>query len=143
MPVPTYGETAARKFGPRRMTVTIGEAALTAAALTEIVTIGAIPAGSQVLAVNIAVSPAFAGITGPVSVSIGSTGDDDALVADAVVSTAVDGMSSTRPLGISPNKVFAAETTLNATFISASGNLVDCSAGSCTIEIIYVTGLQF
>ncbi len=138
---PPFGETAARKFGIKKMTVTIGHADLTAAATTETEAIGTIPAGSVVLAVNIAVGTAFSGIVGPVSVDIGTAGDVDALVDGAVVSTAVDGEASTRPLGISPNKQFAAATALIATVLSASGNLVDATAGAMTIDIFYVTGI--
>lgn len=139
--MPTYGETAFRKFGVKKMTVTIGEAALTAAATTETEAIGTIPGGSTVLCCNVAVGTAFAGITGPVTLDIGSSGDVDALIDGATVSTAVDGMASTRPLGIAPNKYFAVDTALTATFLSASGNLVDCSAGSCTIDIHYIPAL--
>ena len=138
---PTHGETVARKLGIKKMSVTIGHADLTAAGVTETETIGTIPAGSVVLAVNIAVGTAFTGIAGPIGVDIGTAGDVDALVDNAVISTAVDGEASTCPAGISPNKQFAAATTLIATVVSSSGNLVDASAGAMTIDIFYVTGI--
>lgn len=142
MPVPTFGETAARKFSVKRLSITIGHADLTAAATTETEALGSIPAGSFVLGVSLPCSEAFAGITGPVTIDIGSAGDVDALVDGANVTTLIDGAASTRPLGVAPNKFFAAATALTATFLSASGNLVDCTAGSVTIDILYVTGIQ-
>lgn len=141
MAFPTYGETAARKFSPKKLTVTIGHADLTAAATTETEVVGKVPAGSTILAVGLPLATAFSGIVGPVTLDIGTTGDVDALVDGASLATAVDGQAATRPLGIAPNKHFAAETEIIATFLSASGNLVDATAGSVTIDIIYVVGI--
>lgn len=122
----------------QKRSVTIGHADLTAAATTETENIGApLPAGATVLGVNILLPTVFSGITGPVTVDIGSSGDVDALVDGANLATAVDGNSSTRPLGIAPNKTFATATQLLATFLSASGNLVDLTAGECTIDVYY------
>jgi hypothetical protein len=125
----------------QKRSVTIGHADLTAAATTETENLGApLPAGSTVLGVNILLPTGFSGITGPVTVDIGSAGDVDALVDGANLATAVDGNASTRPLGIAPNKYFASSTQLIATFLSASGNLVDASAGECTIEVYFTVG---
>lgn len=138
---PNFGETAARKFLPKKLSVTLGHADLTAAATTETEAIGTLPAGATVLGVCVSVATAFSGITGPVTVDIGSADDVDALIDGATLSTAVDGMAATRPLGIAPNKTFAAETAIIATVLSASGNLVDCDAGACTIEIFYTPAI--
>lgn len=122
----------------QKRSVTIGHADLTAAATTETENLGApLPAGATVLGVNILLPTGFSGITGPVTVDIGSSGDVDALVDGANLATAVDGNSSTRPLGIAPNKTFASATQLLATFLSASGNLADASAGECTIDVYF------
>lgn len=122
----------------QKRSITVGHADLTAAATTETENIGdPLPAGATVLGVNILLPTAFSGITGPVTVDIGSSGDVDALVDGANLATAVDGNASTRPLGIAPNKTFSSATQLLATFLSASGNLVDASAGECTIEVFF------
>jgi hypothetical protein len=123
----------------QKRSVTVTHAELTAAATTETENIGApLPANSRILAVSLRLGTVFSGITGPVTVDIGSSGDVDALIDGANLATAVDGEASTRPLGIAPNKLFAAATQLTATFLSASGNLVDCTAGSVIIDVLFV-----
>ncbi len=123
----------------QKRTVTVGHADLTDADTSEDENIGAaLPANARILGVDIRLATAFAGITGPVTVDIGSSGDIDALVDGAnLTDAAVDGQASTRPAGIAPNKLFATSTQLVARFLSASGNLADCSAGSVTIDVLF------
>ncbi len=121
----------------QKRTVTVGHADLTDADTSEDENIGAaLPANARILGVAIKLATPFAGITGPVTVDIGSSGDIDALVDGAnLTDAAVDGMASTMPLGIAPFKHFALATQLVARFLSASGNLADCSAGAVTIDV--------
>lgn len=123
----------------QRRVVTVGHADLTAAAVSEAIAIGAaLPANAHVLGVNVSLATPFSG-GGATScvVDIGSTGDADALIDGAnVFAAAVDGMASTRPLGIAPNKIFASSTQLNATFIS-DVNVAALTAGSATIEVLF------
>lgn len=123
----------------QKRTVTVGHADLTDADTSEDENIGAaLPANARILGTNIKLTTPFAGITGPVTVDIGSSGDIDALVDGAnLTDAAVDGQASTMPSGIAPNKHFATSTQLVARFLSASGNLADASAGSVTIEVYF------
>ncbi|MGB0873595.1 MAG: hypothetical protein ACPGYP_10755, partial [Solirubrobacterales bacterium] len=145
----TYGDALARKIvdgdqpitgGIQKLSLTVGHADLTAAATSQVLAIGTLPANSRIVGRSIALATPFTG--GSVSactVDIGSTGDADAVVDGAnVLAAAVDGQASAITDGIAPNKHFASETTLNATFISASDNLVNLAAGACTIDILYI-----
>ena len=121
-------------------TVVITHADLTAAGTTETESIGAVlPAGDcDILSVSVILTTPFSGITGPVTVDIGTSGDVDALRDGSnLTDAAVGGQASTCPLGIAPHKRFSAAEQLIATFLSASGNLVDCSAGSVTFVILF------
>lgn len=123
----------------QKRSVTIDHTDLTASTTTETESIGsALPDDARILGVGLELATPFAGITGPVTVDIGSAGDVDALVDGAnLTDAAVDGQASTRPAGIAPNKHFASATQLIATFLSASGNLEDCSAGEVTIDVLF------
>lgn len=119
--------------------VTITHADLTAAATSQAVDIGDIPAGAQIRGADIRLATPFTG--GSVSacvVDIGDAGDADAIVDGAnVLAAAVDGQASTRPLGIAPNKLFDAATTLTATFATTDDNVADLTAGECTIRVLF------
>lgn len=121
----------------QKRTVTVGHADLTDADTSEDENIGAaMAANARILGVTIKLATPFAGITGPVTVDVGSAGDIDALVDGAnLTDAAVDGQASTMPLGIAPFKHFSGATQLVARFLSADGNLVDCSAGAVTIDV--------
>lgn len=119
---------------------TFVETDLTAAATTQTLDVGDVPAGAQILGVGVALATPFTGggITA-FTMSLGTTGDDDALIAAAnIFAAAVDGEASTRPLGIAPNKRFAAKTTLKAKFDSTTANVVAATAGALTLRILYV-----
>lgn len=123
----------------KKRSLALGHAALTAAATTQTLSIGApLPANARILGVSITASEAFAGITGPVTIDIGTSGDVDALIDGANVTTLVDGQASTRPLGIAPNALFVDAEQLTATVLSASGNLVDLTAGAAVIDVLYI-----
>lgn len=65
----------------QKRTVTVGHADLTDADTSEDESIGAaLPANARVLGTTIKLATPFSGITGPITVDIGSSGDIDALV---------------------------------------------------------------
>jgi hypothetical protein len=127
---------------------TIGHADLTAAATSQAIALAAaarlLPAGAQILGVDIDLSVPFSGGgASAVSVDIGTTGDTDAIVDGAnLFAAAVGGKASTRPPGISPNARLPAGGNLFATFIS-DVNVVDLAAGSCTIHIVWNLPCRF
>lgn len=122
----------------RKASLAIGHADLTDADGSQTLTIATLPAGAQVLGVNVKLATPFTGGgAGSVTLDVGSSGDADALVDGAnVFAAAVDGQASTRPLGIAPNKQFAAATAVQAT-VAADVNVADLTAGAMTVEVIY------
>jgi hypothetical protein len=121
--------------------VTITHTTLDAAATSQAINIGdTLPANSMVVGVNVAITTATTG-GGATScvVDIGTSGDVDALIDGAnVFAAAVDGMASSRPLGIAPNKLFvSAGAQLTATVIS-DVNVSLLTAGSFTITVAFV-----
>jgi hypothetical protein len=142
---PNYGDALAREITrnlPKRISVTIGHADLTAAALTQTINLGSpLPAGAQILGRSLRLTQAFSG--GSVSalvVDIGGT-DADAIVDGESVftgaTTAKAGIS-----GIDPNGVLGGQQ-LTATFIATGANVVDLTAGSVTIDILYAVPTVF
>jgi len=124
----------------QKRSLTATHATITAAAGDETLSIGAaLPANSRILGVSIHTVTAFSGGTvGDFTVDIGSAGDIDALVDGAnLFAAAVDGQVATRPLGIAPNKFFAAATQLQAKFICGSDDVGDATAGACTIDVLF------
>jgi hypothetical protein len=122
-------------------TVAITHTTLDTAALTQTINIGAVlPANAMIVGVNVAnTTPTTGGGASSVVVDIGTSGDVDALVDGAnVFAAAVDGMVSTQPRGIAPNKVFvAAGAQLIATVI-CDVNVSLLTAGSFTITVAFV-----
>lgn len=122
------------------ITKTIGHADLTAAATSESIALGTIPAGAIVLGVAASGYTPFTG--GSVSacvVDIGSTGDVDAIKDGMnVLAAAVDGQPSTFTAGINPNKYFAAATVLSALFLATGDNVVNLDAGAITFRVVYI-----
>jgi hypothetical protein len=128
--------------GPRiqKRTATIGFADLTTAGASQVLPIGAaLPANARILGVALhTFTPFTGGTVSAMTIDIGSTGDADALIDGADAFTAaVDGQTSTRPLGIAPNKLFAASTQINATFTATGDTVDDTTAGAVTIDILY------
>ena len=130
---------ALRLHAPKRISLTVGEADLTAGATTQSLNLGAaLPDGAMVIAHSIRVPTPFSGggIT-DMKVAIGTAGDDDSILASADVDAATDGMASTYTLGIAPFKFFATGAQLLAKFTSAGANVSAATAGQCIIDLLY------
>lgn len=124
-----------------KRTVTVGHADLTDADTSQDINIGAaLPDNARIVGVDMRSLTAFSGGTvSALAVDVGSSGDIDALIDGAdVFSAAVDGGPATMPKGIRPNKTFASATQLVARFVSTTDNLVNLTAGSVTIDVLYV-----
>jgi hypothetical protein len=124
----------------RKMSVTIAEADITAAAATETLNLGAaLPANSRILGVDFHTFTPFTGGTiADYTLDLGSAGDPDALIDGAdLFAAAVDGGPSAIPQGIRPNKFFSASTQLTAKFDCASDDVADAVAGSITIDVYF------
>lgn len=133
--VANAGMTVAKK------TVTVGHADLDAAATTQSINIGtSLPANARIVGVSLHTATAFSGGTvSALKLDIGSTGDVDAIVAQAdLYAAVVDGQAASCPAGISPNKLFASATQLAAKFTATGDNLVNLTAGAVTIDVLYV-----
>jgi hypothetical protein len=121
-------------------TLTFGHADLTDADGSQTLNIGtALPANSMVIGVNIALATPFTGGgAGSVVCDIGSSGDADAIVANAdLFAAAVGGVVSSLPTGIAPFKVFTSSTQLTAT-VDADVNVDLLTAGAATITVSFV-----
>lgn len=125
----------------QKRTVTVGHADLTDADTSQDINIGAIlPANARILGVDMRAQTSFSGGTvSALEVDIGTSGDIDALIDGAgVFAAAVDGGPATMPKGIRPNKTFvAAGAQLVARFVSTGDNLVNLTAGSVTIDVLF------
>lgn len=130
----------------RTVTVAYNNAAFVAAnsnGTAAVVNIGAtLPANARILSCDARSFTAFSGGSiSTLSMKIGTSGDDDALVsASDMVAAAVDGGPSTFTRGIRPNKTFISSgAQLIATFTpDGSHKLSDLSAGSITIDVFYM-----
>lgn len=130
----------------QKRAVTVGvsgsgaEAELTTVGLSQVVNLGAVlPANAQVLGATIALATPFTGGgAGAVSIDIGTSGDDDAIVSTAdAFAAAVDGMISDMPAGIAPFKIFTgAGAQLIATF-TGDVNVSTLTAGAATITVSF------
>lgn len=112
---------------------------LTANATSQVLNLdSAIPANSRIQSVNIklATSASGGGATS-CTAKIGSSGDDDAIVASAnLFAAAVDGQCSSVTLGIAPRKQFLSSTQLTAT-ITSDVNVSALTALVVTFEVAY------
>lgn len=127
--------------------MTVGHADLTDAVNGEAqsIDIGAtLPANARIAYVDAHdLTPFTGGGASAVSLTIGSSGDLDAIVsASDVFAAAVDGGPSTFTKGIRPNKLFATiGAQLLATFTPDGGAaLLGLSAGSIVIDVWYFVG---
>lgn len=121
--------------------VTITHTTLDAAALSQAINIGAVlPANAMILGANVAITtPTTGGGAASCTVDIGSSGDTDAIVDGAdVFAAAVNGMASTRPLGIAPNKLFVAAGAQLIATVTSDVNVSLLTAGSFTITVAFV-----
>lgn len=120
--------------------LTIGHADLSDADTSQTIDLGAeLPAGATIMGVDFSDFTVFSGGTvSQLLLDIGSSGDVDAIRDGVDLDTAaVDGQPSAAPLGIAPNKHFAAATQLLATVVSTGDNLVNLTSGTITIRVFY------
>ncbi len=134
-------DTAGAGMTVLKKTVTVGHADLTDADTSQTINIDtALPNNSRIVGVDMRALTAFSGgSVSALTVDVGTSGDIDALVDGADLATAaVDGGPATMPLGIRHNKTFASGGQLIATFVSTGDNLVNLTAGSVIIDVLYV-----
>jgi hypothetical protein len=113
---------------------------LNAAATTQTFNLDtALPANARISGVGIKLAtPGSGGGATSVTAKIGSSGDNDAIVATAdLFSAAVDGQCSAFTLGIAPNKLFTSSTQLTVT-ITSDVNVNTISALNVTFDVQYV-----
>jgi hypothetical protein len=110
-----------------------------AASTSQVINLGAVlPDNARILGIDVRLATASTGITGPVTVKVGTAGDDDAILSSAnLTSAAVDGESSTHTLGIAPNKLLTGGAQLICTVTSASGNLSSLSTLDATVDVLF------
>jgi hypothetical protein len=128
-----------------KRTVTVGHADLTDAVngSADTINIGAaLGANSRILSVDAhTFTPFTGGGASAVTMKIGTTGDDDAIVSSSdVFAAAVDGGPSTFTKGIRPTKTFvSAAAQLIATFTPDGGAaLLGLDAGSIIIDVLLI-----
>jgi len=133
--------------GVVKRTVTVGHADLTNAVngTAQSINIGAtLPANARIAYVDAHdLTPFTGGSASAVTLTIGSSGDLDAIIASAdVLAAAVDGGPSTFTKGIRPNKLFATiGAQLLATFTPDGSHTLDgLTAGSIIIDVWYFVG---
>lgn len=121
--------------------VTITHTTLDAAATSQTINIGAVlPANAMIVGSNVAITtPTTGGGSSSCVVDIGTSGDVDAIIDGAnVFAAAVDGMASTRPLGIAPDKLFVSAGAQLIATVTGDVNVSLFSAGSFTITVAFV-----
>lgn len=126
----------------RTRTRRIQHSELTAAATSESLNVGPpLPADARILGFGLPLGTPFSGGgAGSCTISVGTDGDDDALIAGAnVFAAAVDGMASTMPLGIAPFKQLGGQQ-LKAK-VTSNVNVADLTAGDVTVEVAYTSQL--
>lgn len=103
------------------------------------------PANSTLLGARVTVDTTFAGITGPLKVTIGDGSDADGILTDTVdLIGASTGVDSTPDLGAlmenNGGYYVSSATDLTLTATSSSGNVEDTSGGKITVRYYYVAG---
>lgn len=132
-----------KAFKARRRYIekTFAHGDLTAAATSESLDLGSLPPGAVPDGVEVELATPFTG--GTVSacvVAVGTTADPDAILASAnVFAAAADGQASAQTQGAAPRKRFASGAALKALFTATGDNVVNLSAGACTIRVYYST----
>ena len=101
-----------------------------------------IPEGSYIIGTRVGLTTEFTGgAVADFTCDVGFPADIDALVNGADVFAApVGGEASLRPLGISPNMLVTGDATArtpSATFLCASDDVADATAGDCVVTILY------
>lgn len=134
----TFGATQTKTIQTRSVTIT--HVTLNAAALSQAINIGAVlPANAMILGANVAIAtPTTGGSATSCTVDIGTSGDVDALIDGAdVFAAAVDGMASTHPLGIAPNKLFVTAGAQLIATVTSDVNVSLLTAGSFTVTVAF------
>lgn len=145
MASPSYGDKLARDLAnyiPRKLTLTVGHADLTAAALTQTINIGsaALPSGAVIVGRSIVLGTAFSGGgSSAASVDIGGTDADCIVDGESIFTGATTAKAGTS--GINPNGLLGGQQ-LTATFIS-DVNVALLDAGAVTIHVFYVVPTVF
>lgn len=128
----------------KTVTVAYNNAALAAAnsnGAAATVNIGtALPSNARIVGVDMRSLTVFSGgSASAVKVDIGTSGDIDALIAQAdVFAAAVDGGPATMPSGVRPSKTYASGGQLIATFTPDVGHqLANLTAGTVVIDVLY------
>lgn len=127
--------------------ITVGYAALQAAALTKDLVLGKLPAKSRLISIVADTTEAFAGPAGTLNLTVGKTaGGAEFIASHDVKSGAVTkgladadmGTSMTRAAAVQGGTVssWSADTDLQLRLTSNSGNLSSLSAGSVTIYAV-------
>ena len=140
MPIsPVHGDALARENAQhliKKISLTVGHADLTAAATSQVINIGAaLPVGAYIVGRTLRLATAFSG--GSVSamvVDIGGTDADAIVDGESIFTGATSAKAGTS--GIDPFGALGGQQ-LTATFIATGDNVVNLSAGSLTIDILY------
>lgn len=134
-------------IGAVKRTVTVGHADLTNAVngTAQSINIGAtLPANARIAYCDAHdFTPFTGGSASAVTLTVGSSGDLDAIIASSdVFAAAVDGGPSTLVRGIRPNKMFVTiGAQLLATFTPDGGHTLDgLTAGSVIVDVWYFVG---
>lgn len=132
---------AAAGVALQKRTVTVAETDLTASATTQTLNIGAtLPANARIVGVDMrSYTPFTGGSVSAMKIDVGTSGDVDALIAQAdAFATAVDGGPASMPAGVRPNKTFVSGgAQLTAKFTATGDNVVSCTAGAITIDVLF------
>lgn len=121
----------------RQATVTFDDGDLTSDTNSQAFTLSpSLPAGSAVLGVAIDLGTVLDDAEATITMDIGPSGDTDAIIDGADLTTAANGQAGSRPLGVAPNLYVGSETALSAT-VTSTGTISDISQGDCTVRVFY------
>lgn len=144
-PSPVYGDALARVLAQhtvQKITTTIGHADLTAAATSQVISLGdPLPTGAYVVGRTITLTTAFSG--GSVSacvVDIGGTDADAIVDGESIFTGATAAKAGTS--GINPTGALGGQQ-LTATIVATDDDVADLTAGAMTIDILYVVPSPF
>jgi hypothetical protein len=122
----------------QKLEQTIEHGDLTAAATTEAVALGTLPAGAWVLDHEIYITTLFSGgSVATCTLDIGGTDTDAIVDGHDVFTGAATGRLRGSTLGVHPTGYFSSQAMV-ATFTSTTDNLVNLSAGALVVTILYI-----
>lgn len=135
MPAATWGERRARENGVYRKSITVGHADLTAAALTQQVSLYDLPAGAEIMAATMRDITGFTGGGAAVATaSIGTAAAPTLITAATSVFTTATHKGFTA--GTASQAHLATATSLIVQF-TGDVNVVGFTAGSVTIDLVF------